>query len=60
MAVGERYTGHVPENEHEAELLVVHIPGNVLIHGVGPTNVGKTYHVVMIRCSPLAHAPAYR
>lgn len=28
VAVREGYTGHVPEDEHEAELLVVHVPSN--------------------------------
>lgn len=26
VAVGEGHTGHVPKNEHEAKLLVVHVP----------------------------------
>lgn len=27
VAVRERYTSHVPEDEHETELLVIHVPG---------------------------------
>ena len=27
MAVRERYTSHIPEDEHETELLVIHVPG---------------------------------
>jgi hypothetical protein len=26
VAVGEGHAGHVPEDEHEAEFLVVHVP----------------------------------
>lgn len=29
VAVGEGHAGHVPEDEHEAEFLVVHVPARV-------------------------------
>lgn len=56
MAVGERHASHVPEDEHEAKLLVVHVPG----YGYFRLQRWKfkTYQVVMMRCSPFAQAPA--
>lgn len=29
VAVGERNTSHVPEDKHEAKLLIVHVPGEI-------------------------------
>lgn len=45
VAVRQRHTSHVPEDEHETPLLVVHVPGNgdhllTLAAGVGVQEVG--------------------
>lgn len=57
MAVGKRDAGQIPENEHEAPFLVIHVPAygqiyfKVILHDA-------TYQVVTMFSSPFPQALA--
>ena len=60
MAIAERYARKVPENEHEAPLLVVHIPIIMFSIRTPQRNEFYAYHVVTMDSSAFEQAFAYK
>lgn len=57
VAIAQRHTGQVPENQHEAPFLIVHVPEKL----EGPTTKPMgTHQVVVMHSSPLEQALAYK
>ena len=57
MAVGKRDAGQIPENEHEAPFLVIHVPAHGQIQPQGILH-DVTYQVVTMFSSPFPQALA--
>jgi len=61
VAVGQRDTGKVPENEHESPFLIVHVPEtDQKKANYGATAEFDAYQVETIHSSPFEQALAYR
>ena len=59
VAIGEGHAGKVPEDEHEAPFLVVHVPIRFISSHLSQHHQ-RTYQVVVMHSSPFAQALAYK